>query len=279
MEGSLKVEAAPDEQALAAKLGPDTLFGRTVADRRTWLLLLRTLAIFSGHRRSTGVVMNDVDLVADPRGRVRELHRWLTEMLIADPVAAAAGPREMRERMAARWGRWHGWDDEALTFVILSLGDSVIFAAQTIKGAPLSRSELDELYEGVAAMARLSGAEEASVPADYDEFRRYIDGQLAAQVTRQPLHDVLTEGSLPAPPDVPPAAWRVAQVPGKHVAGVFLGATLPDVAKERLGVRQSAVGRAEWATYALAMRAFGHLPDRVRLVRAARVRRQAGALA
>lgn len=275
MEGSLTMDAA-DEQALAAKLGPDTLFGRTVADRRTWLLMLRTLAIVSGHPRSTGVLINDVNLIADPRQRVGQLHAWLAEMLIGDPAAAAAGPRALRERMAKRWGRWQGWDDDALSFAMLSIGDGVIFAAQTLKGSPLSRPELDELYEGVEALARLTGVDDAAIPDGYDEFRRYMDEQLAGPIARQTLHDVVAGGMLPAPPDVPGIAWTVAQAPSRHVAGVFLAATLPDVTKERLGVRQSAVGRAEWATCSLAMRAFGHLPERVRLVRAARVRRGAG---
>lgn len=272
MEGSLTVDAA-DEQVLAAKLGPGTLFGQTVADRRTWLLMMRTLAILSGHPKSMAVLINDVDLLADPFTRVRELREWLEELLICDPVAAGAATRAMRERMAERWGRWHGWDDDALTFAALSLGDGVIFAARTLHGGDLSAAQESELYDSVVAMVRLMGIDEAAIPADHDAFQQYMDTQLAEMIDRRPLHEALeARPPLPPPRHVPPVAWTAAQSSGRHVAGVVLGATLPDVTRERFGIRPSATGRAEWAVLSAAMGAFGHLPRRIRLVSAARPR-------
>ncbi|UUY04585.1 DUF2236 domain-containing protein [Svornostia abyssi] len=271
MEGSVKVEAAPEAQALAAKLGPDTLFGQTVADRRTWLLMLRTAAILSGHPKSMAVLVNDIDLLADPVERVRELQRWLEELMISDPVAAGTATHAMRERMAQRWGRWHGWDDEALTFAALSLGDGVIFAARTLQGGSLFPAQETELYESVAAMVRLMGIDDGAIPADYRAFRQYMETQLSEVIDRRPIHEALeARPPLPAPRRVPQVAWTAAQTSGRHVAGVVLGATLPDVTRERYGIRPSAAGRAEWALMSAAMGAFGYLPRRVRLVPAAR---------
>ena len=275
MEGALKVDVIADERALAAKLGPETLFGRTVADRRTWLLMLRTLGIVSGHPRSMAVVINDVDLIVDPEARLRQLVGWLTELLISDPVAAGAAARALRERMSLRWGRWHGWDDEALTFAVLSIGDGVMFAAGMLKGSPLSEPELAELHESVLAMVELTGADADAVAADHHAFRQYMDEQLRENVDRRPLHDVLVARPVPASRYVPAFVWTAGQVPGKHFIRIILAATLPAVTKERFGIRQSATDRAEWAAIALALKVFGRLPDRVRLVPAARRLRSA----
>ncbi len=275
MEGTLNMDAITPEQELAAKLGPGTLFHRTVADRRTWLLQLRTLAIVSGHSRSLAVVLNDIDLIVEPEARLRSLVGWLEQLLITDPVAAGAAARALRERMALRWGRWHGWDDEALTFAVLNIGDGVIFAAELIKGSALSAPERAELHESVVALARLTGADTEPIAADYATFRQWMDAQLDEHVDRRALHDALGERPIPPPKYVPELLWTAGQVPSKHLLMVVLAATLPDVTKERFGIRQSAADRAEWAAIAAAMRVAGHLPERVRLVPAARRLRSA----
>lgn len=272
MAGPLTADRTAGEQTLAARLGPETLFGRTVADVRTWLLFVRTLAIVSGHPRSTSVVINDVDLIVDPPARLRDLIGWLEEMLITDPVSGGAAVKALRERMALRWGRWHGWDDDALTFAALSLGDGVIFAAGTLKGAPLSEAELADLHESVVAMTRLMGIEKASVPTDHRAFREYIDARILEDVDRRPLHDALAARPIPAPRYVPQLVWTAAQLSGRHVVEVVLGATLPEVTRERFGIQRSIIDRAEWAAVSLAMQAAGHLPRQVRLVPATRRR-------
>lgn len=270
MEGALMLEMTAEEQALAAKLGPETLFGRTVADRRAWMLMLRTLAIVSGHPRSMAVVINDVDLIVEPEARLWKLISWLEELLISDPVAGGAAARALRERMAQRWGRWHGWDDEALTFAVLSIGDGVIYAAEMLKGGRLTEPELAELHESIVAMVQLTGGDVAPVAAGPEAFRAYMDEQLVEQVHRRPLHDVLVARPVPAPKYIPGFVWTAGQIPGKHFFKVVLAATLPEVTKERFGIRQSAADRAEWAAISVAFGLFGHLPEHVRLVPAAR---------
>lgn len=270
MEGTLNMDAVTDEQELAAKLGPATLWGRTVADRRSWLLQLRTLAIVSGHPRSLAVVLNDVDLIVEPETRLRSLVGWLEKLLISDPIAAGAAARELRERMALRWGRWHGWDDEALTFAVLCIGDGVVYAAEMLKGSPLSDAELAELHESVVAMVELCGGDTEPVAADYATYRRYMDTQLDEHVHRRPLHDAVAEHAIPAPKYVPELLWTAGQIPGKHLFTVVLAATLPEITKERYGIRQSAVDRVEWAAISTALSVAGRLPARVRQVPAAR---------
>lgn len=269
MEGALMDEVAVDEGALLAKLGPKTMYGRTVGDRRFWILLIRNAAMASGHPQSTELLMNEPELLVDPVLRSRQILGWLQELMIADPVAASAAVRDARPRIT-KWGKWQGWSDELLTFSVMNLGDAVMYAAETFKASPLTEVERAELYGSIAALARLMGLDEASIPADHVAHRAYMDAVLRDTISRRALHDLVGRLEIPHPESMPAIVWTAGQRPGRHLLKVVLGGTLPGVTRERFGIEPSAAERLEWAAIAVALRVVGHLPDRVRLVPAAR---------
>lgn len=269
MDDALMDEVAIDDRALLAKLTPETIYGRTVCDRRFWLLLVRNAAIASGHPQSTELLMNEPELVVDPVMRGRQILAWLEDLLIADPAAASAAVRDARPRIL-KWGKWQGWSDELLTFSVMNLGDAVMYAAETFSTGPLTEAERAELYESIAALARLVGLDEASIPADHVAHRAYMDAQLQDVISRRALHDMMGRLEIPHPEPIPAVLWTAGQGPSRHVVKVILGATLPRVTRERFGIEPSARERLEWAAIALTLRAAGRLPDRVRLVPAGR---------
>lgn len=270
--------ATPEEdlKALAAELGPDTLFGQTVADRRSWLLLPRVAAIEAGHPRSLGIMVVDQELMAEPEAGLRRIAAWLQQLLIEDPVAAARAAREVRASIdVARAGnRWHAWDEEALAFAALFLGEGVIFAAETIKGSPLSRDERTELYAGVRALALLVGADPELVPDDDDAFRDWTRRQLDEVVEMRPVMRIIATQEPPKPAGVSERRWRITQRSGRHLLRVLLATTLPDITRERYGLRPTRRDRIEGRTLLLGLRAFGRLPEGVRLMAPARRRRR-----
>lgn len=269
MVGSLMDEVAVDDGALLARLRPETMYGRTVGDRRFWLLLVRNAAIASGHPQSTELLMNEPELIVDPVTRSHQILGWLQDLLIADPASAAATVRDARPRIL-KWGTWQGWSDELLTFSVMNLGDAVMYAAATFKAGPLTEAERADLYESIAALARLMGLDAASIPVDHVAHRAYMDQQLHDTISRRALHDMMGRLEIPHPDAIPAFAWTAGQAPSRHLVKVLLGATLPPVTRERFGLEPSVLERLEWSGIALALRAFGELPDRVRLIPAAR---------
>lgn len=258
-----------DEGALLANLGPETMYGRTVGDRRFWLLLLRNAAIASGHPQTTELLLNEPELIVDPLTRSRQILEWLHELLIADPASAAAVVRDARPRIL-KWGKWQGWSDELLVFSVMNLGDAVMFAAETFKAAPLTGAERAELYESITALARLMGLDDTVIPADHVAHCAYMDEQLRDTISRRAVHDMIGRLEAPCPDAIPPFLWTAGQVPSRHLARIVLGATLPDITRERYGLELSAREGLEWAAIERSLWAFGALPDRVRLVPAAR---------
>lgn len=269
MERAPMDEVVTEEGARLARLGPETMYGRTVGDRRFWLLLLRNAAIASGHPQSTELLMNEPELVVDPVMRSREILEWLHELLIADPSSAAALVRDARPRMV-KWGTWQGWSDELLVFSVMNLGDAVMFAAETFKAGPLTEAERADLYESITALARLMGLDDAVIPAGHAAHRAYMDAQLRDTISRRAVHDMIGRLEAPCPDAIPPFLWTAGQAPSRHLVKVVLGATLPDVTRERFGLELSAREGLEWTAIQRSLRACGGLPDRVRLVPAAR---------
>lgn len=265
-------EIVVDDGALVAKLGPETRYGRTVGDRRFWLLLMRNAAIASGHPQTTELLMNQPELIVDPVMRSRQILGWLQELLIADPASAAAAVRDARPRIL-KWGKWQGWTDEMLTFSVMNLGDAVMYAAETFTTGSLTEGERADLYESIAALARLMGLDEASIPADHAAHRAYMDEQLRDVISHRAVHEMIGRLEIPHPAPIPALLWTAGQAPSRHVVKVILGATLPCATRERFGIELSARERLEWTATALALRGVGGLPDRVRLVPVARRRR------
>jgi hypothetical protein len=269
MGGALIGEAVVDDGTLLALLAPATRYGRTVGDRRFWFLLVRNAAIASGHPQSTELLMNQPELVADPVRRLGEIVGWLQGLVIGDPASAAVAVRDARPRIL-KWGKWQGWTDEFLTFMVMNLGDAVLYAAETFKAAPLTEDERADLYASVAALAALIGLDEASIPADHVAHRAYMDAQLQTTIGRRGLHNMIGRLEIPQPESVPGVLWTAGQAPSRHLLKVVLGATLPPVTRARFGIELSARERVEWAAIALTLRTAGLAPDRIRLVPAAR---------
>jgi hypothetical protein len=245
------------------------MYGRTVGDRRFWLLLLRNAAIASGHPQTTELLLNEPELIVDPVARSRQILEWLHELLIADPASAAAAVRDARPRIL-KWGKWQGWSDELLVFSVMNLGDAVMFAAETFKAAPLTEAERADLYESITALARLMGLDDEVIPADHAAHRAYMDEQLRDTISRRAVHDMIGRIEAPCPEAIPTFLWTAGQTPSRHLVKIVLGATLPDITRERYGLELSAREGMEWAAIEGSLRVAGRLPDRVRLVPATR---------
>ena len=235
---------------------------RLVADRRFVLVLGSAFVLQLMHPTVGAGIADRSTFMTDPWGRFFRSWNGLVSLL-GDPDRAARAQR-LRAAHAdisgtdARGRPYHAHDHEACWWVLATGVRATLEFARLI-GAPPSDTLERRVLGAYRELALVYGIEARAVPRTPVEFRAWWPWMLAERLEDGPtVHTVLNLARRPpAPARAPELLWRPAAPALGHLVYLATVATLPDPARERLGLRMTASARAQFGAILAVARAAG----------------------
>ncbi|MCX6397120.1 MAG: oxygenase MpaB family protein [Propionibacteriales bacterium] len=134
----------------------------------------------------------------------------------------------------------------------------------------LDRTEVDEMYQEMKQLMRGFKVAEKEIPGTYDEFVAFFETKIVEQLDDNVVaQDFLTGVRHPGPPLGTPRlltpVWRALTNPLGYVQHLSVVGTLPQAARQKLGVRWTRKQEAQLKAFGwLVARAVPLLPERLR---------------
>ncbi|KZM74423.1 oxygenase MpaB family protein [Nocardia terpenica] len=253
------------------RLGPDSLLWKAAGDWRIYLMTPATslmLNMLPGV--SAGVEQHSTTVFVEPWARLLRSVPQIQEGVF-DP--------RMAERIRDYHGQIKGTDAHGERYHALSpelyYASHAVFTYTAMTMIDLfdhrlSDAEKADCYEESKIWYRNYGVSDRVMPPTWPEFQDYF-GKLIAEgmentaVTAY-LLDLYHRPGAYRPAQMPPIVWRLlAPVVGSH-ARLLAAAAVPEICRERAGLRFSRVDRARFAALSATVRTiWPRLPERVRI--------------
>jgi uncharacterized protein (DUF2236 family) len=204
------------------------------------------------------------DFRADPWGRLLRTLDYSYAMTYGGPALAGEMGRRIREMHKRIRGRrpngepYSALEPEAYAWVHATLVHSIV-KGHALLGRPMGATRIEELYADWRRGGRLIGVRERDLPPDWAAFGSYFDRMVDERLERtQAVDEVLEALKSPARPPLrflPEPAWRLLRLPAVHQNVLITRGLLPEVLRERFGIRWTQRQRRELRLLAAASRA------------------------
>jgi uncharacterized protein (DUF2236 family) len=263
----------PDaEEAARLAPGPRSVIWRIGSDARVMSAAGAPLLLQVAHPTVAGGVRDHSDFKKDPWGRLWRTLDFVYLLTYGGPQAATHIGRQLREMHKPIKGtkpdgeRYHALEPEAYAWVHATLVE-VIVKGYSKFCRPLSRDEIDRLWQEWRDLGRLLGVRDGDLPDTWRGFDTYMEEMIATRLEdNDVVQDVLsTLGSPKAPPFVDDRVWKILRVPASEATRVGMLGMLRPSAREKLGLTFTRADQAKLDAMALASRAATPiLPESIR---------------
>jgi uncharacterized protein (DUF2236 family) len=248
---------------------------RYAGDWRYTLFLGRAFLLQAAHPTVAAGVAEHSMFERDPWGRLLLSYgRVLRTIYGPDGEQVGADVRVAHRRIrgvTADGRRYRAYEPEAYFWVVATGAETVVEMASRI-GRALSGAELDRLYEETRELGRRFGLRDQDMPVDRSAFEAWYREILTERIEyTDTVRRVLEVFSRPGPPrQMPGALWAPLGRASGHLVTLLTVGTLPNEARDRLGLSLGAAQHRELTAVCAALRVANAAPPRLRYLPAAR---------
>jgi uncharacterized protein (DUF2236 family) len=212
----------------------------------------------------------------DPWGRLFRTLDFTNSLIYAEPLVAAKFARDLRslhtriKGVKADGSHYHALEPGAYAWVHASLFGAIA-SAHARFGVPLHREQQEQFWIEWRGLGRLLGVRDRDLPVTLggyeDYFEEMVHEVLEDNESVQGVIETLDEFTdLPVPRYAEPL-WRLGSLPAAHALRLATVGMLPDVLRDRLGLRWTHAQEVELRTLGWALRAATPLmPHSLRVV-------------
>lgn len=273
--------AQPD----AVPLGPESLTWQHFGTHRFGLVLPQAFILQAAHPVINAAITAEKKYLHDPWGRARGSIELLWPVVYARPDVATEMGRRLRELHRSIKGvdrhghRYHALDPEAYGWVHMT-GFYSTLKMHEVFGPALKPGQRAQVFAEWRQMAGMLGIAERFLPDNeaqyWVQFNRMIEENLDQDnealkdlldpdhFSQWPVHPAL-EGKLPR------WLWQALMFLPSRLLNLIIRATLPENARERLGLRYGRLDRLLFGAFAGTVRRLEPLlPERLRYIGLAR---------
>ncbi|WP_280443677.1 oxygenase MpaB family protein [Nocardia brasiliensis] len=244
---------------MARSSGPGGLAAELASDWRLLLLAPTALALQVTHPVIGAGVGQYSNYRTDPWGRAARSVWPVLALVMIEDNGYAAQMRQLHRGIGGvddRGRRYHAWHPEAAYWVLATAG----YASEQWRehfATPLTADERDEVFRAWRAAAVDFGIPDRELPTDYVAYQRWFTTIVEQKLENHPtFHELVETLRAPAaPPLVPNWLWRpVARWVIGPLVLLAIGATIPPVLRERVGIEWTARHDRRFALAARAVR-------------------------
>jgi uncharacterized protein (DUF2236 family) len=265
-----------EDEVLGLVPGPGSVTWQRAADVRTLIAAGYALVLQVAHPTVGAGVAEHSSYKRDPWGRLFRTLDFTNSLIYAEPLVAATFARDLRaahtriKGVKADGGRYHALEPGAYAWVHATLFGAIT-SAHARFGIPLQRAQQEQFWIEWRGLGRLLGVRDRDLPVTLDGYEAYFE-----EMVREVLEDnesvrgvieTLNEfTALPVPRYAQPV-WRLGSLPAAHALRLATVGMLPDVLRERFGLRWTHAQEVELRTLGWASRAATPLmPQTLRVV-------------
>lgn len=264
---------------------PDSLTWRDFGSHLFGLVLPQAFVLQAAHPVINSAVTVDKKYLHDPWGRARGSIELLWPVVYARPADAIAMGHKLRELHRHIKGtdkagnKYHALDPEAYSWVYIT-GFYSTLKMHELFARPLDDAARADAFAEWKQLGPLLGISERFIPQTeavyWSAFNRMIDERLDSH--NEALGDLLHPDHFAQWPVHPALAgkmpkwlWRAIATPPSHLLFIIIKATLPERARDKLGLKYSRLDRAIFSAFAAAVRLiYPLLPERLQYIPLAR---------
>jgi uncharacterized protein (DUF2236 family) len=255
----------PDEHELAALApGPDSVTWRVAGDLRLLGAAGYALVLQVAHPTVGAGVSDYSSFRDDPWGRLMRTLDYVNGTVYGGPEMAGEIGRRVRgvhrtiKGVKPTGERYHALEPDAFAWVHATLAASIADASVRL-GRGLTVAEREQFWGEWRAVGRLVGVRDRDLPEDWGAFEEYFVWMVLNVLEDQPaVHEVLDALGSATPPPLPGLAlplWPMVRWPlGQQLRLLTIG-LMPNVLRERFGLRWTAAHGAAFELLALSSRA------------------------
>jgi uncharacterized protein (DUF2236 family) len=268
------MEILPDaDEAASLAPRPDSVVWQIGSDARVMSAAGAPLLLQVAHPTVAAGVREHSNFREDPWGRLWRTLDYVYLLTYGGPQTAAHIGRQLRNMHKSIKGvapdgrRYSALEPEAYAWVHATLAE-ILVAGYSHFCRPLSRGEIDRLWQEWLGLGRLLGVRDRDLPDTWGGFDDYVEETIATKLEdNDVVQDVLASLVDPAaPPMIDERVWRLLRLPGAQSARLGTIGLLRPSARRLLGLdwtdRQD---RALRALGAASRAATPLLPESVRL--------------
>jgi len=258
-----------DAEEAIKKLGPDSIMWRDFGTYLYQFILPQAFILQSAHPMVDRAVSVDKKYKLNPWGRARDSLKLLWPVIYSKPKDAIEMGVRLRELHRAIKGtnesgeKYHALDPEAYAWVHMTGYDAVLRLYRFFSTHKLTQKEKAALFEEWKAMGTMLGIVDKTLPqteAEYWERYNYI---LNERLIKGPVLDDLLDPLYvykyyPKPPNstMPNFVWKAIALVWGYIQHQIILATLPEQFSQRIGLKQGALDKLFFNTFAWLVRTF-----------------------
>lgn len=242
----MSIPKLSEEQARQFVLGPESVSWRKASDIRGFFGSGYALLLQVAHPTISSGVRDHSNYKNEPWQRLFRTLDYVNLTIYGgqDVIEVTQRLREMHKRIKgtnADGSRYHALEPAAYAWVQATLVKAIVEVNKRFMGT-MSEEEHALLYDEWRGLATLLGVRDGDLPDSWADFDAYFDRMVREELrATEGTADVIESMRNPArPPFVPRWAqplWRAAFWPASFVLILVTTGLLPEVLRERLGLK------------------------------------------
>jgi uncharacterized protein (DUF2236 family) len=253
-------DVLPDpEQWSELTPAPGSPVWRAFNDARMLSTALYALLLQVAHPTVGNGVHDYSSFTKDPWGRLLRTLDYVHGTIYGGPELAGTIGRRVRLMHRSIKGvtesgeHYTAMEPEAFAWVHATLAASIFAGREHFTRRPMAGAERQAFWDDWLRIGRFIGVRERDLPADVNDFDRYLHEMIADRLTYTPaIPEVMASVSHAVPPEIPgltPRVWRMLATPaGGHLRAIT-SALLDDRLRERLHLTVTRTDRAVFTAH------------------------------
>jgi uncharacterized protein (DUF2236 family) len=255
-------------------VGPDSITWQLASDARLYFVMLYPLLLQVAHPTVGAGVRDYSDFERRPWQRLLRTLDYASLLVYGggDAIPAGRRLRELHKRFRGvrEDGKpYHALEPDAYAWVHATLLQAYLAGHERF-GRRLTHPERQRFYREYRDLGRLIGVRDGDLPDDLAGFESYFERVVATELVRTEAVDRVlgaVRDAVHPPIRFPDPLWRAIRIPARR--GLWLGGVglLDPPLRARLGVRWTALDRAQFRSLGAACRRLEPImPLRMRIM-------------
>ena len=276
---------APSGSIEPTPLSPDSLTWQDFGTHLFGLVLPQAFILQAAHPVINAAITDEKKYLHDPWGRARGSIELLWPVVYARPDDAIEMGRRLRELHRSIKGvnrngqRYHALDPEAYGWVHMTGFYSTVMMHELF-ARPLTDAQRAQAFSEWRQLASMIGISERFLPETEEKYWQAFNSMIETGLDsdNEALRDLLDKDHFsqwPVHPSLegilPRWLWRSAMILPSRGLNLIIRATLPNNAREKLGLRYTSLDRLLFRSLSgLVKRVFPLLPENLQYIPLAR---------